>query len=258
MAFEALKERQSVMWGNGPFDRIAASIEDLHASVADTLAARPGERALDLGCGTGRVAELMAPSGATVVGIDLAPGLIETAKARAAERGLEIEYRVGDCEQLADSDATYDAVGSSVGIMFAPDHAAAASELARVTKPGGRIALANWTPGTGVQDLFKVMLPFQPAPPPSSPFDWGDETKVRALLGDAFDLTFETKLNTVTYDSVEDYWQDFTQNYGPTKSLYESLGDRGEEMHQAWLAAFGDARPYVLERPYLLVSGRRR
>jgi ubiquinone/menaquinone biosynthesis C-methylase UbiE len=258
MAFEALKERQSVMWGNGPFDRIAASIEDLHASVADTLAARPGERALDLGCGTGRVAELMAPSGATVVGIDLAPGLIETAKARAAERGLEIEYRVGDCEQLEDGDATYDAVGSSVGIMFAPDHAAAASELARVTKPGGRIALANWTPGTGVQDLFKVMLPFQPAPPPSSPFDWGDETKVRALLGDAFELTFETKLNTVTYDSVEDYWQDFTQNYGPTKSLYESLGDRGEEMHQAWLAAFGDARPYVLERPYLLVSGRRR
>jgi ubiquinone/menaquinone biosynthesis C-methylase UbiE len=258
MAFEALKERQSVMWGNGPFDRIAASIEDLHASVADTLAVRPGERVLDLGCGTGRVAELMAPSGATVVGIDLAPGLIETAKARAAERGLEIEYRVGDCEQLEDGDATCDAVGSSVGIMFAPDHAAAASELARVTKPGGRIALANWTPGTGVQDLFKVMLPFQPAPPPSSPFDWGDETKVRALLGDAFELTFETKLNTVTYDSVEDYWQDFTQNYGPTKSLYESLGDRGEEMHQAWLDAFGDARPYVLERPYLLVSGRRR
>ena len=258
MAFEELKARQSVMWGNGPFDRIAASIEDLHESVADALAVRAGERALDLGCGTGRVAELMAPSGATVVGIDLAPGLIETATERAAERGLDIDYRVGDCERLEDADATYDAVGSSVGIMFAPDHAAAAGELARITKPGGRIALANWTPGPGVQDLFKVMVPFQPAPPPSSPFDCGDETKVRALLGDAFELTFETRMNTVTYDSVEDYWQDFTQNYGPTKSLYESLGDRGEEMHQAWLDAFGDARPYLLERPYLLVSGRRR
>ena len=218
MAFEELKARQSVMWGNGPFDRIAASIEDLHESVADALAPRSGERALDLGCGTGRVAELMAPSGATVVGIDLAPGLIETAKERAAERGLDIDYRVGDCEQLEDPDASYDAVGSSVGIMFAPDHQAAASELARITKPGGRIALANWTPGTGgVQDLFKVMLPFQPAPPPSSPFDWGDEAKVRALLEEAFDLTFDTRMNTVTYDSVEDYWQDFSQNYGPTQ-----------------------------------------
>ena len=63
------------------------------------------------------------------------------------------------------------------------------------------------------------MLPFQPAPPPSSPFDWGDEAKVRALLGEAFDLTFDTRMNTVTYDSVEDYWQDFSQNYGPTRSL---------------------------------------
>ena len=258
MAFEELKARQSVMWGNGPYDRIAASIEDLHESVAEALAPRPGERALDLGCGTGRVAELMAPSGAAVVGIDLAPGLIETAKERAAERGLAIDYRVGDCERLEDSDASYDAVGSSVGIMFAPDHQAAASELARITKPDGRIALANWTPGTGVQDLFKIMVPFQPAPPPSSPFDWGDEAKVGALLGEAFDLTFDTRMNTVTYDSVEDYWQDFSQNYGPTRSLYESLGDRGEEMHQAWLDAFGDARPYTQERPYVLVTGRRR
>jgi hypothetical protein len=109
-----------------------------------------------------------------------------------------------------------------------------------------------------VQDLFKVILPFQPAPPPSSPFDWGDEAKVGALLGESFDLTFDRRLNTVTYESVEAYWQDFTQNYGPTKSLYEALGDRGEEMHQAWLDAFGDERPYTVERPYLLVSGRRR
>jgi SAM-dependent methyltransferase len=259
MAFEALKERQSVMWGNGPFDRIAASIEDLHASVAGALAAQAGERALDLGCGTGRVAELIAASGASVVGVDLAPGLIETARRRAAERGLEIDYRVGDCEQLEDEDASYDAVGSSVGIMFAPDHAAAASELARVTKPGGRIALANWTPGSpGVQDLFKVMLPFQPSPPPSSPFAWGEEGSVRELLGDAFDLTFETRLNEVTYSSTEEYWQDFSQNYGPTRSLYESLGDRGEELHQAWLKAFGEARPFTQPRPYLLVTGRRR
>lgn len=254
MAHEALKERQSVMWGKAPFVSIAETIADLHASVVEALNPAPGDRLLDLGCGTGGVAEIAATSGATVVGIDLAPGLIETAKARAAERGLTIDYRVGDCESLDLDDATFDLVGSSVGIMFAPDHEATASELARVTRPGGRIALANWKPGPGVQEIFGVMAPFQPAPPPSSPFDWGDERRVEELLGDAFDLDFETRDNVVAYGSAEEYWQDMVQNYGPTKVLHESLGDRGEELHRAWV----ESLPPDHRRPYLLVKGTRR
>ena len=258
MAHETLKERQSVMWGNGPFDEIAATIEDLHQSVADSLHVGPGDAALDLGCGTGRVAELLAERGAAVTGIDLAPALIETAKERANVRGLAIDYRVADCERLDGfDDATFDAVGSSVGIMFSPDHEAAARELARVTKPGGRIALANWAPGPGVQDLFKLMAPYQPAAPPSSPFEWGDEAKVRELLGADFDLDFATRVNTVSYESGEAYWQHMSQNYGPTRSLYESLGDRGEEMRSGWVEFFGSA-PVAHQRPYLLVTGRRR
>ena len=258
MAHDALKERQSVMWGNGPFDKIAATIEDLHESVAEALATGPGEEALDLGCGTGRVAELLAATGARAVGIDLAPALIETAQERAAAQGLTIDYRVGDCENLTGiEDASFDAVGSSVGIMFAPDHAASAAELARITKPGGRIALANWKPGPGVQEMFTIMGPFQPAPPPSLPFDWGDEPKVTELLGGDFELAFETRSNTVEYDSGEGYWQDMSTNYGPTRSLYESLGDRGEELHESWVAYFGDA-PVAHRRPYLLVKGTRR
>jgi ubiquinone/menaquinone biosynthesis C-methylase UbiE len=257
MAHEALKERQSVMWGNGPFDKIAESLNDMHARVAETLAVGADDAALDLGCGTGRVAELLAARGATVTGIDLAPALIETAKERAAARGLAIDYRVGDCENLTGiDDETFDAVGSAVGIMFAPDHEAAAAELARVTKPGGRLALANWIPGPGVQDIFKVMAPFQPAPPPSVPFDWGDESRVTELLGDAFELAFAPQVNTVTYESGEDYWQDFSQNYGPTRSLYESLGDRGEELHRAWVELFGSDQ-VEHRRPYLLVTGKR-
>jgi len=258
MAHEVLKERQSVMWGNGPFDEIAATIEDLHASVVEKLAAGPGDRALDLGCGTGRVAELLAETGATVVGIDLSPDLIETAKERAAARGLTIDYHAGDCENLEGiEDAAFDAVGSSVGIVFSPDHEASARELARVTKPGGRIALANWAPGPGVQDLFKLMAPYQPAPPPSSPFDWGDEGTVTDLISDDFDLSFETRTNTVNYESGEAYWLHMSQNYGPTRSLYESLGDRGEEMRAGWVEFFGPA-PVSHARPYLLVTGVRR
>jgi SAM-dependent methyltransferase len=257
MAHEALKERQSAMWGTAPFVSIAETIADLHRAVADALDARPGERALDLGCGTGGVAELLAAAGADVVGIDLAPGLIEIAGSRAAERGLEIDYRVGDCESLDVEDAAFDAVGSSVGIMFSPTHEATASELARITKPGGRIALANWTPGPGVQDLFKVMAPFQPASPPSSPFDWGDETRVRELLDDAFELRFERHVNRAPYPSGAAYWEDMVGNYGPTTALHASLGERGEELRAAWVEFFGDG-PLEHERPYLLVTGRRR
>lgn len=257
MAHEQLKERQSVMWGAGPFVSIAETISDLHASVADALDAGPGMRVLDAGCGTGGVAELVAPSGATVVGVDLAPALIEIARERAAERSLSIDYRVGDCERLEDGDASYDAVGSSVGVIFAPDHEAAASELARVTKPGGRLALANWQPGPGVQDIFRVMAPFQAAAPPSSPFDWGDEARVRELLGAAFELTFETRVNTVRYPTGAAYFDDMAENYGPTKSLVASIGEREGELRASWIETFGE-RDVQHDRPYLLVTGRRR
>jgi SAM-dependent methyltransferase len=257
MAHEELKQRQSVMWGKSPFVPIAETITDLHASVAEAMNVQPGERVLDNGCGTGGVAELIAGPDVTVVGIDLAPGLIDIARERADERGLSIDYRVGDCENLDVEDASFDAVGSSVGIMFAPDHQATASELARVTRPGGRLALANWKPGPGVQELFKVMGPFQAAPPPSSPFDWGDEARVRQLLGDDFDLSFETRENVVHYPSSEAYFDDMAANYGPTTTLVESLGDRAAELRSAWVEHFGGGA-VEHRRPYIVVTGIRR
>ena len=149
MAYEQLKQRQSVMWGNGPYQRITETITDIHDAVLERLAPGAGDRWLDLACGTGAVAERAAAAGANTTGVDLAPGLIETAKERAAELGLEIEYVVGDAEGLDLADASYDKVSSTCGIMFAPDHEATARELARVTAPGGQIALANWTPTAG-------------------------------------------------------------------------------------------------------------
>jgi ubiquinone/menaquinone biosynthesis C-methylase UbiE len=138
MAYEDLKQRQSVMWGNGPYQRITETITDIHDVVLERLAPQPGDRWLDLACGTGAVAERAAAAGATVTGVDLAPVLIETAKERAAELGLEIDYRVGDAENLELEDASFDKVSSTCGIMFAPDHEAVARELARVTTPAGR------------------------------------------------------------------------------------------------------------------------
>ena len=138
MAYQELKERQSVMWGTGPYQRVTETLTDIHEQVVERLVPAHGVRWLDVACGTGAVAELAAAGGADVTGVDLAPALIDTARARAADQDLVIDYRVGDCEQLELDEASFDAVSSTCGVMFAPDHEAAAAELARVTRPGGR------------------------------------------------------------------------------------------------------------------------
>ncbi|MDQ5819921.1 MAG: class I SAM-dependent methyltransferase, partial [Actinomycetota bacterium] len=193
----------------------------------------------------------------------LAPVLIDTARARAEEQELDIDYRVGDCERLEGiDDGSFDVVSSTVGIMFAPDHEASARELARVAKPGGKIGLANWTTEGGLGQMFKMMGPFQPAPPPSSPFDWGKEDRVRELLGDAFDLEIEEHTSTLETADGEEYWQLFATSYGPTKTLYENLGDRAEEFHQTWVDFFEsnyrDDGKIVHPREYLLIIGTRK
>ena len=262
MAYEELKQRQSVMWGKGPYQRITETLPDIHDLVIERLAPESGDLWLDLACGTGAVAERAAAAGAQVTGLDLSPVLIETAKGRAAELGLEIEYVVGDVEQLSLADASFEKVSSVCGIMFAPDHEASARELARVTKSGGRIALANWTPTGGLAKMFKVMAPYQPAPPPSSPFDWGDERRVHELLDESFELEIEEHASTLRVPSGEDYWELFSTSYGPTKTLADSLGDRREELHRDWVDFFettyreGDEIAHT--REYLLVLGTRR
>ena len=262
MAHEELKQRQSVMWGNGPYQRITETLADIHELVTERLAPGPGDRWLDLACGTGAMAERACGAGAEVTGLDLSPALVETAKERAAERGLEIDYVVGDVEALPFEDSSFDKVSSTFGIMFAPDHEAVAGEIARVTKQGGSLVLANWTPQGGLGKMFKVMAPYQPAPPPSSPFDWGDEPRVRELLGDAFDLEIEEHVSTLRMPSAEDYWELFSTNYGPTKTLAESLGERREDLHRDWIEFFEsnyeDNGEIAHQREYLLISGVRR
>jgi SAM-dependent methyltransferase len=264
MAYEELKQRQSVMWASGPYQNITETIADIHEVILERMAVHEGDRWLDLACGTGAVAELAAGTGAKVTGIDLSPGLIETAKQRAHDQGLDIDYQVGDCENLKDvADASFDIVTSTCGVMFAPDHEASARELARITAPGGRIGLANWEPEGGLGRMFKMMAAFQAAPPPSSPFEWGKEDRVRELLGDSFDLVFEHHVSTLRVPTGEDYWQLFSSSYGPTKALAESLDDdRREEFHRTWVDFFDTEYAADGEvahaREWLLVLGTRR
>jgi SAM-dependent methyltransferase len=264
MAFAELKQRQSVMWGNGPYERITNTIRDIHALVVERADPKPGERVLDAATGTGAVAILAAKRGADVVGMDLAPVLIDTARERAAEEGVNVECEVCDAEAMHYDNASFDVVLSTCGVMFAPDHGAVASELARVTKPAGRIALACWTPDGGLAQMFGMMRPFLPPPPEGagSPFTWGDEEHVRDLLGDAFELEFETHDSILRTKDGEEYWELFSSSYGPTKTAADALDDeRREEFHRAWVNFFEARREedeVVHHREWLLTYGTRR
>lgn len=266
MGFAELKARQQSVWDSGPFENVAELLADVHDTVVERLAPQPEERLIDLACGTGQLAERVARRGASATGVDFAPSLVETARRRAAAAGLEIDYRVGDCENLADfGDGTFDAAASTFGIMFAPDHAASSGELARVVRSGGRIAVASWSPTGKVAEMFATLGQFSPPPPPEAgkPLAWGDREYVEALLGATFDLRFEKRVTRTTFESVDAQWDLFSTSFGPLKTLLaESDDDQRARVREAWNAlAEGDTTPdgkVADEREYLLVLGTRR
>ena len=190
MNFEALKERHAAAWGAAPFERVAETAAEVHDDIGASLAPTPGERWLDIATGTGAVASRAARAGAHVIGVDIAPALIDTARQLAAAEGLSVQFEVGDAERLEYRDASFDVVASAQGTMFAPDHEAVARELARVCRPGGRLGLTCWRPGGAIEKFFSLLAAFQPPPPPGAgrPLDWGRAAHVRELLGEAFEL----------------------------------------------------------------------
>jgi hypothetical protein len=217
-----------------------------------------------VGTGTGGVAVRAARAGADVMGSDLAPALIETAKRLASEEGLEIEYDVGDAEQLPYADGSFDIVSSSFGAIFAPNHGAVSRELARVTHAGGRIGLTAWDPAGGFGDFFRLLAPFQPPPPEGigNPLDWGREEHARELLEADFELRFRRGSLPQTGDSGEDVWQLFLTSFGPTKMLHDSLEpERREELHQVFVGFYESHKTngrVEAPREYLMILGTRR
>jgi ubiquinone/menaquinone biosynthesis C-methylase UbiE len=263
--FTELKQRQAAVWSAGAFEEVADSIHDMHVALVEALVPQPGDRWLDVGCGAGNLAELAAGRGAQVTGIDLSPRLVGVARARAEAGGYEIEYRVGDAESLDVEDASFDKVSSSVAMIFAPDHDAVARELARVTKPGGRLAFSAWTPEGTIGEMFRAFAPFQPPPPPGAgaPVMWGREDYVHEKLGDAFELTVDRRISREEDESPEHAWEYFAPRFGPVKTLLDNLeGDRLAAFERAarehWEKARRPDGTYVDEREYLLVTGTRR
>lgn len=263
--FAELKARQAITWGAAPFERVTETFADIHDRLIARLAPRPGETWLDVATGTGPLALRAARAGATAAGVDLAPGLIATARELAAAAGLAIQFEVGDCELLPYPEWNFDVVVSSFGTIFAPDHAAVAAELARVCRPGGKLGLAGWRPGSGAARMAEVVMSFQPSPPvpgAGNPFDWGREEYVRSRLDDAFELEFIAGDSPHIAPSAEAVWDLYVTSAGPVKALAGNLPpDRREALRRAFVSLVDVHRDHGgirFPREYLLVLGRRR
>ncbi len=240
---DPLTERVRATWTSGDFGRIARGYERGAAEFIARLGLTSTERVLDVACGTGNLTIPAARGGASVTGVDIAPNLVAQAQARAAEEGLSIAFDVGDAESLPYEPGEFDAVVTMFGAMFAARPERVASELLRVTRSGGTIAMANWTPTGFVGDMLKTTVRFaqSPAGAPPSPLLWGSEEQVQARLGDGcHSIKFCRRLITFEYPfgpaGVVDL---FRLWYGPTLRAFASLGvsDRGalqEALESLW------------------------
>jgi len=260
MDFSELKQRQAAMWGAAPFETLAATLTSMYAVVIDSVAAGPGDQWLDVACGTGDLARAASRTGADILGADLSPALVDTA--RRLSEGLDVRFEVADCEALPYDDASYDIVTSSVGAIFAPDHRAVARELARVTRSGGRLALTAWTRDSQVSDLFDVLAEYAPPPPPEAgeSIDWGDEEYVRELLGPSFELTITRHNAPWRSESAERMLAEMTAGLGPLKTLLEMLPeDRATSLRRDLVEEFDHYRTgdteVTVDRHYHLVAG---
>jgi len=262
-----LKARHRAMWALGDYARVADElVPDVGQTVADACRIRPGERVLDIAAGTGNAAIPAALAGGTVTASDLTPELLAIGERRAVEAGVSIAWDTADAEEMPYDTAGFDVALSAIGIMFAPFHRAAAAELLRVTRPGGRISLASWTPAGFIGQMFAAMKPYAPAPPEGAqpPPLWGTDDHVRELLGDQVS-GLATECCTVAVDAFatgaqfRDY---FKACYGPTIVAYRSLGEDATRVREldAALAELGDRwiEDNRMEWEYLLVTATRR
>ena len=266
---ETIKAGMRASWIAGDFGMVAKTISAGAEAFAARLGIPPGARALDVATGTGNVAIPLARGGAVVTGVDIAPNLLEQARERAAAEGLSIQFDEGDAEQLPFPDASFDAAVSMFGAMFAPRPDQVASEFARVLRPGGLLAMANWNPGSFTGRMFRVGSHHVPPPPGvPPPVLWGDEATVRQRLEPYFEK-IETRRVGIQFDlrmSPSETVEFFRRYFGPTQMAFSRLDEAGqkamfEELVALWSAANvadNPAHHTLIGNEYLQVTARRK
>ncbi|ALM82584.1 class I SAM-dependent methyltransferase [Bordetella sp. N] len=226
----ALKTRQQGAWASGDYAVVGTTLQIVGEQLCESLDVRAGQKVLDVAAGNGNASLAAARRYCEVVSTDYVPALLARARERAAAERLNIEFREADAEALPFQDATFDAVLSTFGVMFTPDQDKAATELARVCRPGGKIGLANWTPEGFIGQIFRTLG--KHLPPPAgvrSPALWGTQGRIEEMFGaQAASIQCETRTFTFRYRSPEHFMHVFKTYYGP--------------MHKAFCALEGEAR----------------
>ena len=260
-----IKDRQRFIWGLGDYAPLSEILEPAAIALYEACGVGPGQQVLDVAAGDGNFAIAAARAGADVVASDLSPAMVERGRARSGAEGLEIEWVEADAEDLPFEDGRFDCVGSVFGAMLAPRPEIAASELFRVTRPGGTVGMAAWTPGSFSADLFGIGRKFVP-PPPDMPLpeEWGDDVVARERL-EAHAESVETHKRTLTWeaDSVESMAERMEAS-APTLSAarqalppeqYEALRQENIELLRRWNSA---EEGLQIDGEYLLTVARKR
>jgi SAM-dependent methyltransferase len=227
----AIKQRQQAMWASGDFAVIGTTLQIVGESLAEAADVNAGERVLDVAAGNGNASLAAARRFAKVTSTDYVPHLLEKGAERARAEGLKIQFETADVENLSYANAAFDVVLSTYGVMFAPDHAKSSQESLRVTRPGGRIGLANWTPEGFLGDLFRLVASY--VPPPAglqAPVLWGSEPHIVALFGpQAADIRCVRKHFNFRYLSAPHFISVFRNFYGPIHKAFAALDEAGRE-----------------------------
>jgi SAM-dependent methyltransferase len=221
----AIKSRQQIAWSAGDYAIVGTTLQIVGESLCEALDLRAGQKVLDVAAGNGNATLAAARRWCDVTSTDYVPALLARGQARAQAEGLSVQFREADAENLPLDDNTFDIVVSTFGVMFTPNQEKAAAELARVCKSGGKIGLANWTPGSLIGELFKLIGRYIPPPTGlNSPAKWGTEERLRELFGDAIgSLQCERKHFVFRYRSAEHWLETFRTYYGPMQKAFAAL-----------------------------------
>ncbi len=251
--------RQRAIWAAGDYATLSEYIADVGEYVVARAGVEPGMDVLDVACGTGNAAIPAARAGATVTGLDLVPELLEAGRAKAAAARVQIEWVVGNAEELPFADESFDRVFSTFGHMFAPRHQRTADEMARVCRAGGRIAICCWTPEGAVGDLFRATGAYMPSPPDYAqpPLLWGTEDHVRSMWPSASSVEFERRDAMIEWESVEGFADFFLERFGPMVTARAMLGERFADLRSDAIAAWkarnqADDSSFRLGQEYLV------
>lgn len=263
--FAAITSRQQQTWATGDFNRLAMATMPVAEQLVESADPSPGHRVLDIACGSGNNALVAARRQCQVTGLDFVPALLEHARRRAQADGVHAEFIEGDAQKLPFADHTFDVVLSTFGVMFAPDQERAAAEIKRVTKPGGKAAIASWMPEGFGGDIFRTISKYAPPPPGIKPGTrWGTAAGWHELFGPVFHITSARARTFRQYFRNVDAILDIFLNYfGPAVRVMQNSDEKTRAAFSTELRDFFSSRnrardgSLILECEYFEVVGRK-